>query len=487
MTVRTRLVTTIAGVAILAALPSIYAVQRLGELRDIASDLRREHAAAFVAVGRLQTSLAEFDRYQRSYVAAPAMDLRRSMFGALTDAESQIEALTRHGFRDEAAPALARLAVLDKTTREIDALITAGRVEEATSAFVAAKPALTEVQNTLEPIAQAIDASSSREIASAERISAGATGTMFMTLVVSFVVALLLGLWSARGLVRPIRQLRSAMANVADGALAPPADLPYDRNDEVGDLSRSFRAMTQQLAELDRLKAEFISMASHDLKTPINVISGYAELMEEGIFGELTTKQREVLGSINEQTKVLTRLVTQILDISRMEAGGFRIEVTEVVLADLFDAVQRTFEALARQKEIDFRTEIDADVPGSLALDPDRLRNEVLGNLLSNAFKFTQAGGTIRVHAGRDGDTLKIRVTDTGIGIPADQLGHIFDKYYQIGAHARTTGTGLGLAIAREIVEAHGGTIHAQSEPDRGSAFELHLPIRHVSSASHPA
>src|SRR5690606_37670137 len=115
-----------------------------------------------------------------------------------------------------------------------------------------------------------------------------------------------------------------------------PANLPYERHDELGDLSRSFRSMTQQLADLDRMKADFMSVATHELKTPINVVSGYAELLQEGVYGNISDKQQQALTSIQEQSRILTQLVNQLLDISRLEAGGLRLEIGELSLFELF-------------------------------------------------------------------------------------------------------------------------------------------------------
>ena len=297
-----------------------------------------------------------------------------------------------------------------------------------------------------------------------------------MALLAALVVALVLGAWTTRAVTRPIRQVQRAMAQVADGEFDVPDGLPYDREDELGGLSRSFRTMTTRLAELDRMKAEFISVASHELKTPLNVIGGYAELLDDGIYGPLEPKQHEALESIQDQTRTLTDLVNQLLDISRIEAGGFRVELMDVESAELFGAVRRMFDPLAKQKRIDFTVDIDDEYPRIMRADPDRLRNEVIGNLLSNAFKFTPEGGAIgvRAYVGTQ-DRLAIDVHDTGGGIPESELVHIFEKFYQVG-EARVQGSGLGLAIAREIVEAHGGEISAESSPGRGTTFHILLP-----------
>jgi signal transduction histidine kinase len=256
-----------------------------------------------------------------------------------------------------------------------------------------------------------------------------------------------------------------------------PENLPYDRHDELGDLSRSFRSMTQRLAELDRLKAEFIGIATHELKTPLNVISGYAELIEESIYGPVTEQQKQVLGSIREQTRVLARMVNQLLDISRLEAGGFRLEMEQVDTGDMFAAIQRTFEPLARQKKIQFVVTVDPDVPKWISGDGDRLRDQVIGNLLSNAFKFTREGGRIQVRTWAEDNALRVAVEDTGVGIPEDELPHIFDKWHQVAGEARNKGAGLGLNIAHEIIEAHGGTISVESTAGKGTTFCISIPL----------
>jgi signal transduction histidine kinase len=217
------------------------------------------------------------------------------------------------------------------------------------------------------------------------------------------------------------------------------------------------------------------------LKTPINVISGYAELIEEGIYGPPTARQREALDTIREQTRLLTNLVNQLLDVSRFEAGGLQLEMREVVLRDLLARVERSFSVLARRKSIDFSVTVDPSVPQAILADADRLGDQVLGNLLSNALKFTPEGGSIRIRVWTQQDGVHVEVQDSGVGVPADQLPYIFDKYFQVGQQARSTGAGLGLAIAREIVEAHGGWITAESQPGQGTSFVFVLPVRATS------
>jgi signal transduction histidine kinase len=238
--------------------------------------------------------------------------------------------------------------------------------------------------------------------------------------------------------------------------------------------------MTLRLAELDRLKAEFVGTASHDLKTPISIITGYAELIHEELGGPLHARHRELLRSLSEQTHTLQRRVDQLLEISRMEAGRVRLGLEEINIRHFASEVQRAFHRPARTRDIQLDMSIHDNVPPFLIADPDVLRTDIIGNLIDNALKFTPPGGMIRLSIRPDGDRLSIEVADTGCGIPQDQLDHIFEKYYQ--GRGTSGGAGLGLAIARAGVEAHGGSIHVISRAERGTRFRISLPLRAVTT-----
>ena len=474
MTLRTRLILTLAVSAIVVAGPAVYAVTRLSTLREIASQQRTRHAKAFLQLGQLQTSIAELDRFERGYIISGGKEQRSGLDDALRTSREKLNGLAQLGYRD---PELGTtLSQLEGATQHVVALVEAHKVQDASAYFEQIKPLLARAQN-LDRIASSIDDQSRDDILLAQRISDAAVGTTVIALVLCLLIAIAFGLWNAARIASPIYKLRRMTSRVAEGDFGVPHDLSVDRDDEIGDLSRSFAWMTQQLRKLDQMKAEFVSIATHELKTPINVISGYSELIEEGIFGAPTPKQREALETIREQTRVLTNLVNQLLDISRLEAGGLQLEMEDVMLRDLFTRVDRSFSVLARKKDIDFQVDVDDDVPLCVRGDADRLGDQVLGNLLSNALKFTPEGGRIRVHCWKGKDGVYIEVRDSGVGVAPDQLPFIFDKFFQIGQQARTKGAGLGLAIAREIVEAHGGRITVESQPNNGTTFCIVLPI----------
>lgn len=476
MTLRTRFILTIGGVALLLVLPGLYAAHQLSRLSEIAADVSHTHGAAYLAMGRLQARLTSLDRLQRAYVAIPEPEIAVRRDSALVGTRTQIAELSRAGYGTVSEQAVRYVRRIETEVARQNRLIAAGRHEEAATALDEAKPLFSEAESVVEAIATEIDERSEADLAAAARISASALTTTLLALVACLFIAVLLGAWATQTIVRPIHRLRRATAGVAAGEFVVPAGLPYDRQDEIGDLSRSFRGMAQQLADLDRMKADFMSIATHELKTPINVVSGYAELMQEGVFGEVSGKQDEALQSIQEQSRVLTQLVNQLLDISRLEAGGLRLEIADVVLADLLERVARTFGVLADRQQIDLKVELDDSVPGTIPADGERLRDQVLGNLLANALKFTPEGGSIRVHGGMDDGRVHVQVSDTGQGIAADQLPHVFDKYFQIGEQARSKGAGLGLTIAHEVVEAHGGTLTVDSVEGEGTTFHIYLP-----------
>src|SRR5204863_5790964 len=240
----------------------------------------------------------------------------------------------------------------------------------------------------------------------------------------------LIGVWLTASIARPVRELEEGMEAVANGNLAYKLPLSTSRGDEFGRLAASFAEMSKQLAELDKLKAEFVSVASHELKTPINVVQGYVQLLDEGVYGDLSDKQRGVLQTLEAQIQSLARLVKQLLDVSRFEAGGGKLEVRRVQLGNFLDDLERAFQVLALQRDIRFLVRRGEGLPDEVMWDADRM-NEVLGNLLSNAFKFTARGGEVELSVDSLDGTVTIDVRDSGAGIPADQLPHIFEKFFQ--------------------------------------------------------
>ncbi|HEX2203356.1 MAG TPA: HAMP domain-containing sensor histidine kinase [Longimicrobium sp.] len=501
MSLRQRIVLTLLAISAILVVPALVALLSLSQLRGIVGDLRERDTRATSTLGWLSTTLEELETAQSSAAAlfndpegrAPELlaerdSLIRTMGDTLRALENRPDASEPYG---EAVAGASRewSALLQVIRQEQQRLEQGVRDTDAIFRNTEVIPAFDRMTHALQAISDAIDREAEEKVAEAGDVARWALTATGLALALALGLTVIVGTVLTRQLLRPIQVLRRGMAHVAEGDFEPNVQVPAHRPDELGDLSRSFRTMTEQLAELDRLKAEFVSVASHEIKTPLSVIRGYVSLLADGIYGEVSETQKKTLQSISDQVDRLTRLVHRLLDISRFEAGGGRLEVRRINVRDFLDELTQGFHVLAFQNGIDFQVRVADDVPVNLEGDADRL-NEVLGNLLSNAFKFTPRAGTISLDARRDGTGVLVAVADTGVGIPPDKLPKIFEKFYQVDndAQPRSAGSGLGLAIAREIVEAHGGTITAESQVGEGTRFHVSLPERPpaVRAADHP-
>jgi signal transduction histidine kinase len=242
-------------------------------------------------------------------------------------------------------------------------------------------------------------------------------------------------------------------------------------------LFREIADKSQQLEAASRHKSEFLANMSHELRTPLNAIIGFSEVLSEGMFGELNDKQAEYLTDILESGRHLLALINDILDLSKIEAGRMELDAAEF---DLPGAIETTL-LLMRERAGRKGIQVERAIGEGLAVvcADERKVKQVLLNLLSNAVKFTPEGGRIDVRAeARDG-MAEISVTDTGVGIAAEDQAAVFEEFRQVGASAkRVEGTGLGLALARRFVELHGGRIWLTSELGVGSTFAFTIPLR---------
>ncbi len=236
-----------------------------------------------------------------------------------------------------------------------------------------------------------------------------------------------------------------------------------------------YRDITKE-TELDRMKTEFIATVSHELRTPMTSIKGSLGLVLGGVAGELPEEARELLTIARNNTDRLIRLINDILDISRIEAGKMEIRRVPLNAAEAVRRAVQEMQAFARQRSITLKTDLPDGLPRVMA-DGDRV-HQVLDNLLSNAIKFSPQGSEGLIRAVPAGDMVRFDVIDHGPGIPADQQTAIFDRFYRVdnAAARKTGGTGLGLTICRAIVEEHGGQIWVESTVGEGSTFSFTLP-----------
>lgn len=230
-----------------------------------------------------------------------------------------------------------------------------------------------------------------------------------------------------------------------------------------------------ELKENDRLKDELVQNVSHELRTPLTFVKGYVDLLLEGEMGEITQFQQDALQIVADKTDEITRIIGDIVTLQRIDAAN--LEKEELSMAQLIRTTVASHQLIAQERGLTLAHKIALGVAGVVFADKDRI-NQVLNNLIGNAIKFSPDGGTIRVSLGEEDGKVVVTVADEGIGMPADQIHRIFDRFYQVDGSSRRrfSGTGLGLAIVKRILEAHDGTIWVESELDKGSAFYFTLP-----------
>jgi signal transduction histidine kinase len=296
--------------------------------------------------------------------------------------------------------------------------------------------------------------------------------------------------------ILPVRQAQGVLAGVAAGDFGSRVQVP--NRDEFGTLAARINHMSEELARHDRAKrdtaeglnrlntrleqasrakSEFLANMSHELRTPLNAIIGFTEMMADGLYGEVSDALQEPLHDVVVNGQHLLRLINDVLDLAKIEAGRMELAVRDYSVPELVGSVHTSLRSLAREKGLDFSTEVPEDLPPARG-DSGRL-TQCLMNLAGNALKFTLQG-EVRIGVERNGEELTYRVSDTGIGIPASELNNVFAEFRQIDATVTRPfgGTGLGLSISKKFVEMHGGRIWVESTLGRGSTFFFSVPLR---------
>jgi signal transduction histidine kinase len=301
-----------------------------------------------------------------------------------------------------------------------------------------------------------------------------------MTSLTAICIALATSQALAHGMTSPLREMTAAARAMARGDYT--RRVQATSRDEVGELARAFNQMATDLADADRRRRELIANVSHELRTPISALQAVLENIVDGVADPDPATLRVALA----QTERLGHLVAEMLDLSRLDAGVVPLRRVTVDVANLLDEVvqQAAVNAAGAGRSVEFRVRRPAE-PLSVAADPQRL-HQVFANLLDNAARHSPPGGTVLVGAEREGDRLRLEVTDEGEGIPIEERSRVFERFTR-GERATGGGTGLGLAIAQWLVELHGGAIcitdAPTTRPDRSGAgcrIEVDLPLAAV-------
>ncbi len=342
---------------------------------------------------------------------------------------------------------------------------------------------LNEIRSRLGRILKVEDAVAARQSRSARRESSRAIKIGIAALGATALFIFLFGVYLARRIARPVRRVAEAATRVAGGDLS--ARLHEEGPGEVHELTRSFNVMAasleeskreleeqnEQLRESERLRSELVSIISHELRTPLASVLGYSSLLLRRDYDEETAGR--YLGIIRAQGERIAALADDLVDLRRAERGGLELKPHDVDLGDLLRDQVSVFSGRTEHHGIELHLEAE---PLEVRADRGRLE-QVVGNLLANAVKYSPDGGTVQVAVKRRGSGVRVEVADPGMGIPHQSQPQVFTKFFRGEARASgIAGAGLGLAIAREIVEAHGGTIGFESTPGRGSTFWFELP-----------
>ena len=366
-------------------------------------------------------------------------------------------------------------------TQVVD-LVRAGHAAEARAMQLAQGPLADRLERLTNQLVNRAEADMMASIAMSQQSFATSQAVVIGLVLGSIALALVLGYAISWSLVEPVTEIEAQLRRIAGGDFSERVHVA--NRDELGALAANVNRMCeelglvyQQLETANRHKSEFLANTSHELRTPLNAILGYAELIEDNIYGEVPPKIREVLQRIQSNGRHLLGLINDVLDISKIEAGQLYLSVTDYSMKDVVATVVTATESLANEKKLVLRAIVPENLPTGEG--DERRITQVLLNLVGNAIKFTEVG-EIEVRASSEDAYFGLSVSDTGPGIPAEERDRIFEEFHQLDTSTTRTkgGTGLGLAISKKIIEMHGGRIWVESEVGHGSTFRFTLPVR---------
>lgn len=312
-----------------------------------------------------------------------------------------------------------------------------------------------------------------------ENAANGGILIMLISIGAAIVLALALGMILSRRFTKPLIKMNTAAQLMADGHYD--IDVKTSQKDEIGELSATLEVLSVQLDKaekqtenLERMRRDFITNISHELRTPITVIRGISESLRDGILPEGSNTQ-ECYDQMVLESRGMQRLIGDLLDLSRLQNPDFKIQMDKVDMHDIILDSLRGIGNLASKKGVELLSELNAE-QYSVTGDYDRLR-QLLNILLDNAVKFTPSGKKITVQAENKDKGLMVSVIDEGCGMPPDMISHIFDRFYRAQNSLNKSGTGLGLAIAKQIADRQNIQINVSSIEGNGTTFELYVPI----------
>jgi signal transduction histidine kinase len=451
--------------------------------------------------------------WSRQIEHALAMQMHFTSMALLAQADGSVSLILRENNRfndtlarlETAAPSEERALIQAIRGAQEDAMATVADIANAVRDRRLAD-AMTALRTRQEPTYQKIEGLVGSLVGAEEtrmeslRVSISAARARSLRLMAGFavasvVVALIGGFVISWSFILPVREAHVFLSEVAEGRFGGTIVVP--NRDEFGALAERMNWMSRELHRLDdeqrvaaetlrglnerlalasRAKSEFLANMSHELRTPLNAILGFTEIMLDELYGEVPPSLREPLVDIQTNGRHLLRLINDVLDLSKIEAGRLELGVDEYSVQEIVDVVHASLKSLAFEKGLTFGARVPPEIPP--ARGDGRRLTQCLLNLAGNALKFTRHG-RVEIDVRLDDGWLTYRVTDTGIGIPKEEVENIFAEFRQVDTTITREfgGTGLGLSITKRLVEMHGGRIGVESELGKGSTFFFTVPL----------
>ncbi|MEE8269521.1 MAG: HAMP domain-containing sensor histidine kinase [Nitrospinaceae bacterium] len=469
---------------------NLYILNQYRALTELGAELATHHFPAVETAKRLITSLYAQLKSDKQYLVLRDTTLLKDFLQEAENFRKTLKALEEQERQEETLESLKKTKVLHE---EFHTLFLSVGVEQADRSLMAIANYEQERDRLIDGMTQTINVFITSQEASVGAIlrdshlrSVQAQEITQQLLIMALILGLGLAGVASYSTLRPLRRVKAQIRRIGKGQFGGTISLAVPQ--ELRDLVEQVNLMGEKLRKLDEMKSEFLANISHELRTPLTSIREGSQLLLDGIPGTLTKDQRETLNIISDSSQRLNHLIGNLLDLSRMEADMVSYNFSPTDLNRLAVRSAEKVKFLAERKNIHISLDLDDENARLQEVDGPRME-QVFENFLSNAIKFSSEGSTISIRSKSDGfaEGVHFIVSDTGPGIPDDDLPHIFDRFYQGKTQEGRiyVGSGIGLALAKRVVEAHGGKIWAESILGTGTALHFTLPRRIMARKVH--
>lgn len=466
---------------------TLYALGQLRELSSVTSRLVTHHVPAMESGKQLLASLYSQLREEKKYLAVGDRQFLTAFEQEAAHFDEALSGLQTAEASEQGRALLRDIGQDHQAYRQLvdDHVRSTGRTDAAERRYETGRDQLmSRMTDTIQRYV-ALQETNLHQAVDDARTRASAAEAVTQRLILAAVV---LGLAFA-GLVsysilHPLRRVQAHIRRIGQGQFGTSVEVAAPS--ELRELVKTVNWMGSRLQELDEMKAQFFANVSHELRTPLTSIRAGTSLLLEGIPGPLTPDQRETVQILSTSADRLNRLISTLLDLSKIEAGMMEFQFASTDLRDVVEQALKKVKLIADSKQLSVRLEGHAG-PIWLPADPGRME-QVFDNLLSNAIKFSPSGSSIEVRLDQEARSgfLRASVTDAGPGIPVEDVPHIFDRFYQVrrGERQKQGGSGLGLALVKHIIDAHSGEIWIESIQGRGTSVRFDLPLEQAGRAA---